>query len=257
MNYSCGYWTKDTKTLADAQIAKMNLIGQKLKLKPGMRVLDIGIGFGGIDKYLAETFGVSVVGYTVSKDMAAVAQRMCEGLQVEVRLADFREISGTYDAAFSIEMIEHVGLKNLRPYFEIVNKCLVKDGIFLLHLNMVDGPAEIPSYNPFLDKYLFYSCYAPRLEDIVGVTRGLFIIEDLHNLGISHYHTFKAWDNNFVKHWPKIQKLSKSGEYDDKFYRFFRGYLLGSAATHFARIVQLEQFVFTKTGLEGGYVSVR
>ena len=114
--YSCGYWTQaDGRVLADldaAQEAKLDLVCRKLRLRPGMRVLDIGCGWGEALKFAAERYGVSGVGITISRQQAEYARDLCSGLPIEIRLQDYRELDESFDAAFSIGMFEHVGAKN-------------------------------------------------------------------------------------------------------------------------------------------------
>ncbi|EQD78030.1 cyclopropane-fatty-acyl-phospholipid synthase, partial [mine drainage metagenome] len=126
--YSCGYWAQ-ADNLDDAQAAKLDLICRKLRLKPGMRVLDIGCGWGEALKFAAERYGASGVGVTVSKEQAAWAQNLCRGLPIEIRLQDYREVKETFDAVYSIGMFEHVGGRNYRTYFETVRRCLKPDGL--------------------------------------------------------------------------------------------------------------------------------
>lgn len=132
MNYSCGYW-KDAENLDEAQQRKMELIGRKLKLKPGMRVLDLGCGWGGLCQFLAETYDVNVVGVTISKEGAREAQERCKDLSVEIRVQDYRDVNECFDRIVSVESFEHVGPKNHRTFFKLVHRCLSNDGLFLLH----------------------------------------------------------------------------------------------------------------------------
>lgn len=132
MVYSCGYW-KNVHTLDEAQEAKLDLICQKLKLKPGMKILDIGCGWGSFAKYAAEKYKVKVVGITVSKEQVKLGRRLCKGLPIEIRLQDYRDVSDKFDHIVSIGMIEHVGYKNYKTYMKIVHCCLKDTGLFLLH----------------------------------------------------------------------------------------------------------------------------
>ncbi|MCW8858972.1 MAG: cyclopropane fatty acyl phospholipid synthase, partial [Deltaproteobacteria bacterium] len=132
MIYSCGYW-KDAKTLDDAQRDKLELTCRKLHLKPGQKVLDIGCGWGGTARYMAEQYGVEVVGITISKAQAELAQENCRDLPVEIRVQDYRKLEGSFDRVVSIGMFEHVGYKNYRTYFQKVADLLKDDGLFLLH----------------------------------------------------------------------------------------------------------------------------
>lgn len=121
LTYSCGYWAK-SDNLNDAQIQKMELIAKKLDLKPGMRVLDIGCGWGGLCKYLAKNYGVECVGITISEEGAKYARTSCEGLPVDIRLIDYRDLNEEFDRIVSVGMMEHVGGHNHRTYFEVKTK---------------------------------------------------------------------------------------------------------------------------------------
>ena len=132
MVYTCGYWNK-AKNLDEAQEAKLDLICKKIGLKPGMKILDIGCGFGSFAKYAAEKYKVKVVGITISKEQLEFGKKSCEGLDVELRFQDYRDIDEKFDRIISIGMIEAVGPKNFRIFMKKVADCLEEDGVFLLH----------------------------------------------------------------------------------------------------------------------------
>ena len=138
MIYTCGYWPKEVSNLEESQKAKLDLVAKKLNLKPGMKVLDIGCGWGGAAKYFAETHNVRVIGITISKEQASLARETCAGLDVDIRLSDYRELNEKFDAIYSIGMFEAVGYKNYRKYFKVVRHCFEKEGTFLLHTIGVD-----------------------------------------------------------------------------------------------------------------------
>lgn len=121
MQYSCGYW-KDAKTLDEAQFAKMDLIAQKLNLKPGMKVLDIGCGFGTLANHLARHYGVSVVGCSISKEQTRYGEQISKGFPVEFRLQDYRELDEEFDRIVSVGMFEHVGMRNYGTFFEVARR---------------------------------------------------------------------------------------------------------------------------------------
>jgi cyclopropane-fatty-acyl-phospholipid synthase len=255
MNYSAGYWRTAT-TLNQAQWAKMELIGKKLMLEPGMKVLDIGCGYGVLAKYLAETYGVSVVGYTISEEQGTYARKLCRSLEhkVEIRVQDYRFLRKSeevFDRAVSIEMIEHVGPRNYKDFFSLVTEALVENGLFLLQLSLMNHQ-RWPRYEPFIHKYIFpYACLPYYLE-IMGATEGQLIIEDIHNMGIDMYKTIMAWKENFDQEWPGLQP-----RYGKEFYRFWNLYLLAFAAGSKSRVGQLWQIVYSKHGIEGGYPAIR
>lgn len=132
MQYSCAYW-KDAETLDDAQQAKLDLICRKLELEPGMRVLDIGCGWGGLAYYMAKNYRVSVVGVTISAEQQKMAQERCADLDVTILLRDYRDLHESFDRIVSVGMFEHVGPKNYATYFDVVDRNLKPDGRFLLH----------------------------------------------------------------------------------------------------------------------------
>lgn len=240
MNYSCGYWKK-AGNLNEAQEAKMDIICKKLELKPGMRVLDIGCGWGGFAKYAAEKYGVNVRGVTISKQQAKFAKEFCKGLPVEIRLQDYRSVEGRFDAILSIGFFEHVGYKNYNTYMKLVGKCLSDDGISLLHT--IGNNTSTTYVNGWTNKYIFPNGMLPSIAQIANAAEKLFVIEDLHNFGPYYDKTLMAWNANFEKAWPKLKSM-----YDERFYRMWRYYLLSSAGGFRARFNQLWQFVMTKPG---------
>jgi len=132
MSYSCGYW-KDAKDLEQAQLARLRLICDKLELKSGERLLDIGCGWGGLARFAARNYGVEVTGITISKEQQRLAQARCAGLPVSIELMDYRDLTGCFDKVVSVGMFEHVGPKNYPAYFAAVERVMVPDGLFLLH----------------------------------------------------------------------------------------------------------------------------
>ena len=143
MNYSCGYW-KNASNLKEAQENKLDLICRKLYLEPGMLVLDIGCGWGAFGKFAAEKYKVEVVGISVSKEQVELGRKLCTGLPVEFKLMDYRDLNEKFDRIASVGMFEHVGEKNYRTYFEVANRCLKDDGLFLLHtIGRINAPKAI------------------------------------------------------------------------------------------------------------------
>lgn len=251
MNYTCGYW-KNAKNLDEAQEHKMELIGRKLKLKPGMRVLDLGCGWGGLCQFLAKTYNVEVVGVTNSKETAAEARLRCKDLNVDIRCHDYRDVNEGFDRIVVVGFIEHVGSKNYRSLFQLAHRCLSDDGIFLLHTIGHDNDSTPPA-ELFLDKYIFPNSMLPSHKSIPKAIHNLFCIEDWHNFGPDYDKTLKAWNENFVKNWHSISHLYDNPE---SAYRMWTYYFLMCAALFRARRAQLWQIVLTK-GLRGGYESVR
>jgi len=238
MSYSCAYF-KDTDLLDEAQQKKLELICGKLKLEAGMKLLDIGCGWGGLAKYAAEKHGVSVTGVTVSKKQAAFARNACSGLPVEIILDDYRNIEGKYDRVVSVGMFEHVGYKNYRTFMKIVHRSLVDDGLFLLHT--IGGNHSVTSTSPWIQKYIFPNGMLPSIKQIGDSIEDLFIMERWKNYGPHYYKTLMSWHRNFVKNWDKIKD-----RYGQRFFRMWSYYLLSSAGSFKARSNQLWQIELLK-----------
>ncbi len=255
MVYTCGYWSKPdqkAKNLDEAQEHKLDLICKKINLKPGQKILDIGGGWGSFAKYAAEKYKAKVVNISVSKEQIALADELCKGLSVENRLQDYRDINEKFDHIVSLGMIEHVGVKNYRKYFEVVAKNLKDNGLFLLHT--IGGKITTIASDPWIAKYIFPNSMIPSLNQLAIAMEKLFIVEDLHNFGVDYDKTLMEWYKNFEKAWPK---LLQSKKYDEKFYRMWRLYLLSCAAGFRARQTQLWQIVLSKDGVRSGYKSIR
>ncbi len=249
MTYSCAYW-KNASNLDDAQEAKLELICQKLYLKPGMKVLDIGCGWGSFAKYAAEKYQVHVVGITISQNQLEWAKESCKGLPVTLRFQDYRDVNEVFDRIVSVGQMEHVGYKNYRTYMQIVDRCLTDDGLFLLHT--IGSNKTVKTADPWIEKYIFPNGMIPSAEQLTEASNGLFIIEDWHNFGAYYDKTLMAWHHNFVQHWPTLKE-----NYDARFFRMWNYYLLSCAAGFRSRDLQLWQIVLAKKGVPGGYISIR
>ncbi|MBM2838635.1 MAG: Methyltransferase, cyclopropane fatty acid synthase [Deltaproteobacteria bacterium] len=245
MVYTCGYW-KEARNLDEAQEAKLDLVCRKLDFNRGQKVLDIGCGWGSFAKYAAEKYGVSVTGVTVSKEQAELGRETCKGLPVEIRLQDYRDLSGQFDHIVSLGMFEHVGYKYYRTYMKIVNSCLKDHGLFLLHT--IGGNRSVVATDPWIDKHIFPDSMLPSIKQIGSSIENLFVMEDWHNFGSDYDRTLMAWYSNFNKSWDDIKS-----DYDDRFYRMWKYYLLSCAGSFRARKNQLWQVVLSKNGVFGGY----
>ena len=249
MIYSCGYWS-GANTLDEAQEAKLDLVCQKLQLKPGMKVLDIGCGWGGTARFAAERYGVEVVGITVSEQQANLARQNCQGLPVIIRLQDYRGLNEKFDRILSIGMFEHVGYKNYPTYMKKVKELLNPDGLFLLHT--IGGNSSVTRSDPWISKYIFPNSMLPSARQITTAVENLFVIEDWHNFGVDYDKTLMAWFHNFEAGWENL-KL----EYDERFHRMWRYYLLMCAGAFRARKNQLWQIVLSPEGVKGGFIAPR
>jgi len=248
--YSCAYW-KEAATLDEAQEAKLQLVCQKLGLKPGMRVLDIGCGWGGAAKFAAERYRVEVVGITVSEAQARFAQEFCRGLAVDIRLQDYRSLREPFDRIFSLGMLEHVGYKNYPTFMRMVRGCLKDDdGLFVLQT--IGSNRSVVKNDPWAERYVFPNSMLPSATQISAAAEGLFVIEDWHNFGADYDRTLMQWFRNFDDHWEVL-----SDDYDERFYRMWKYYLLSFAGTFRARRNQLWQIVLSPKGVLGGYHAPR
>lgn len=249
MIYSCGYW-KDANSIDEAQRQKLELLCQKLNLKPGMKLLDIGCGWGGLALYAAQNYGVDVAGITISKEQAHFAQECCKGLPVRIVLKDYRDLDEKFDRIVSVGMFEHVGSKNYDEFMKVAHRCLKDDGIFLLHT--IGGNVSTIACDPWITKYIFPNGQLPSVTQISKAAEGLFIMEDWHNFGADYDKTLMAWHSRFNESWDSLKT-----NYDDRFYRMWNYYLLSCAGLFRSRNAQLWQIVFSKRGVPGGYTSLR
>jgi cyclopropane-fatty-acyl-phospholipid synthase len=249
MNYSCAYW-KDATGLDEAQENKLELICRKIYLKPGMRVLDIGCGWGSFGKYAAEKYQAEVVGITVSREQVELGRRLCQGFPVEFRLMDYRDIHSKFDRIVSIGMIEHVGFKNYRTFFQVANRCLKDGGLFLLHT--IGRLKSLKTLDTWTNKYIFPNAMLPSVAQLSKSSEDLFVMEDLQNFGPDYDRTLMAWYDNFIKNRDKIKS-----QISERFFRMWKYFLLSEAGTFRARRNQLWQIVLSKKGIPGGYLSVR
>jgi cyclopropane-fatty-acyl-phospholipid synthase len=238
MVYTCAYW-KDATTLDEAQEAKLDLVCRKLGLRPGMRVLELGCGWGSFAKFAAETYGVEVTGYSVSKEQVALGRELCAGLPVELRLEDYRNASGRYDRVLSIGIMEHVGYKNYRTYMELVDRCLAPGGVSLIHT--IGGATSETTSDPWTQKYIFPNGHVPSVAQLARAMEGLFVFEDHHNFGPDYDPTLMAWHARFTAAWPEFR-----AKYGERFFRMWTYYLLMSAAAFRARYIHLFQIVMSR-----------
>lgn len=249
MAYSCGYWP-NAVTLDEAQEAKFDLICRKIGLQSGMRLLDIGCGWGTFLKYAVEHYGVSGVGITVSQEQIKLARELCRDLPIEIRLQDYRDLKEKFDAVVSVGMFEHVGYKNYRTYLATVRHCLADNSLFLLHT--IGSNVSNVTVDPWISTYIFPNSLLPSLKQIGAAMEKLFVMEDWHNFGADYDKTLMAWFLNFDRHWTELKH-----HYDERFYRMWKYYLLSCAGLFRSRKTQLWQIVLSKEGVPGGYQTVR
>ncbi|OPY92815.1 MAG: Cyclopropane-fatty-acyl-phospholipid synthase [Syntrophaceae bacterium PtaU1.Bin231] len=238
--YSCAFF-EGTDDLAEAQRKKLDLICRKLDLRPGDRVLDIGGGWGGLARYMAERHGCSVTSVNISGEQVRYARDFCRGLPVTVIRADYRRVEGAFDRIVSVGMFEHVGWRNYRIFMNSVHRCLKPEGVFLLQT--IGGNESRVNCDPWITRYIFPNGMLPSIAQIGRAVEGLFVVEDWHNLGPHYDRTLMAWYENFQRAWNRLKE-----RYDNRFKRMWEYYLLSCAGAFRARSIQLWQIVLTKPG---------
>ena len=224
--YSCAYFDGTHNDLERAQMDKKRHIAAKLLLhEPGMKVLDIGSGWGGMGLYLAQQTGADVTGVTLSTQQHKVSQRRVEDLglsdQVRFKLQDYREESTTYDRIVSVGMFEHVGAVHYLEYFKKARDLLNDDGVFLLHsIGRMEPPGVT---NPWLRKYIFPGGYTPSLsETLAAIEKAGLWVTDVEILRLHYADTLHLWYERFMAQREKALDL-----YDERFCRMWEFYLIG------------------------------
>ncbi|HUF45042.1 MAG TPA: cyclopropane-fatty-acyl-phospholipid synthase family protein [Aestuariivirgaceae bacterium] len=226
--YSCAYFERPEASLEEAQLAKKRHLAAKLMIEPGMRVLDIGSGWGGLGLYLAEVCQAEVVGVTLSTEQHAFSNERARQIgaqgQVEFRLMDYRELGGRFDRIVSVGMFEHVGIGHYPAFFAKVESLLSEDGVALLHsISRSGGPSATSSW---IAKYIFPGGYVPALSEVVPVIErsGLYIT-DVEILRLHYAETLKEWRRRFTAQRDRVTAL-----YDERFFRMWEYYLASSEA---------------------------
>lgn len=223
--YSCAYFTDPANDLEQAQLDKKAHIAAKLYLKPGLRLLDIGSGWGGMAIYLHKVAGVDVTGITLSEEQLKVARRRAEeaGVSDHVRfeLIDYRSLSGTFDRIVSVGMFEHVGAPHYPEFFAKCRELLANDGVMLLHTIGKYGGAGAP--DPFTDKYIFPGYHVPSLSQIVSASEKVrLIVSDVESLRLHYAYTLRHWLERATAARDRIVSM-----YDERFFRMWEFYLAG------------------------------
>lgn len=235
MVYSCGRW-EHASDLDQAQEAKLDFVCRQLRLQPEMTLLDIGCGWGGLVKFAAERYGAKVTGVTISREQMEWAEHLCEGLPIEIRLEDYRDVTGRFDRVASLGMFEHVGYKNYRRFFELVRRVLRPGGSF--YLSTIGANRSARSTDPWIDKYIFPNSHLPSAAQITAAMDGLFVVEDWQNWACDYDRTIVAWFQNFQNHWRNLQP-----RYGERFYRMWKYYLMVAAACFRSRKNQVWQIL--------------
>jgi cyclopropane-fatty-acyl-phospholipid synthase len=228
--YSCAYFATERDSLEEAQGAKKRHIAAKLRLgRPGLKVLDIGSGWGGLGLELASQYGAEVTGVTLSTEQLGVAKERARsaGLAEHCRfeLQDYRAVGGKFDRIVSVGMFEHVGVGYYDAFFRKVSELLAEDGVALLHtIGRLEGPGAT---NPWITKYIFPGGYVPALSEIVpAIERSGLFVADVEVLRLHYANTLKVWRERFRANRAKAEAL-----YDERFCRMWEFYLAGSEMT--------------------------
>jgi cyclopropane-fatty-acyl-phospholipid synthase len=244
MQYSCALFG-DGDDLAAAQLRKLDWICERLRLRPGLRLLDIGCGWGGLARYAARQYGCRVVGITISREQFEYAQRWCRGLDIEIQLGDYREVTGQFDRVVSVGMVEHVGHKNYRTYFRAAADSLGEDGFFLCQ-GICRNSSAVDA-DPWIKRYIFPNSMLPSAARLLRAAEGAFVLEDIRNIGANYDPTLLAWNENFQRAWPRF-----ADRYGEQFRRMWRFYLLSCAGAFRARSLQVFSILFSKQGARVG-----
>lgn len=224
MHYSCAYFSDEHNNLEQAQQDKLKHIAAKLRLKPGMKVLDIGSGWGGLAFYLARECGADVTGVTLSGEQAKKASARARefGLEDRVRFyeQDYRDLGGQFDRIVSVGMMEHLGAGFYRQFFAKIKSLLTSEGIACLHcIGRLDGPGTT---NPWLRKYIFPGGYAPAVSEVSKVIeKSGLLMTDIEILRMHYAYTLRDWQKRFRDNWNTVAKL-----YDERFCRMWEFYLV-------------------------------
>ncbi len=222
MHYSCAYYEKPDFDLEQAQHAKCRHIANKLVLRAGQKILDIGCGWGSLAFHLAQQEDVEIVGITLSSEQLAYAQRKAQALKlnnVRFELADYRKHKGRYDRIVSVGMFEHVGSPNYRPYFQQIKRLLTAEGVALVHSIGHSGPPRLT--NPWIRKYIFPGGSIPALSEMArAAEEGNLVQTDIEVLRLHYAYTLRAWFDRFQENREEIKK--RMGE---RFCRMWEFYL--------------------------------
>ena len=241
--YSCAYFELPGQTLDDAQVAKKRHLAAKLLIERGVRLLDIGSGWGGLAIYLAEICGAQVTGITLSQEQLAASRARAEEKGVstaQFRLQDYRDITERFDRIVSVGMFEHVGIVHYDSFFQTCAARLADDGIAVLHsIGRSDGPGIT---NPWIAKYIFPGGYFPALSEVLpAIERAGLLVTDIEILRLHYAETLKAWRERFLARREEAERL-----YDVRFVRMWEFYLAASEMAFRHQNLMVFQIQMTK-----------
>jgi len=242
MQYTCAYFSREDMTLEEAQIAKLHHICRKLQLKPGDAVVEAGCGWGGLARFMARHYGVTVTAYNISRQQVKYAQQRAheEGLsdQLEYVLDDYRNIKGQFDVFVSVGMLEHVAKRDYQELGQVVNRCLKADGRGLIHSigRIVSGPM-----NAWIERRIFPGACPPTLSEMMNIFEPNDLAAyDVENIRLHYSRTLEMWAQRFEEHKEEITEMM-----DEEFVKAWSLYLYGSLAAFNVGELQLFQVVFS------------
>lgn len=246
MSYSCGYFKHEDDTLYQAQKNKVDYILEKLYLKEGMTLLDIGCGWGFLLIEAAKKYKIKGTGITLSEEQYKECQKRIkeEGLSdyLEVKLMDYRDLPSDgkmYDRVVSVGMLEHVGRENYQLYLDCVSKVMKDGGLFLLHF--ISALKEHPG-DPWIKKYIFPGGSVPSLREVMNcMAEDNFHTQDIEDLRLHYNRTLLCWEKNFKDHIEEAHTM-----FDERFLRMWDMYLSACAATFHNGIIDIHQILMTK-----------
>lgn len=244
MQYSCAYFERPGMTLDDAQLAKKHHLAAKLAMRPGLSVLDIGSGWGGLGIYLAQEFEADVLGVTLSNEQHKVSTDRAHRLGLEGRvhfeIRDYRSLQERFDRIVSVGMFEHVGVNHYRAFFDTCAKLLKPDGVMVLHAIGRSGPPAATA--PFIRKHIFPGGYIPALSEVLpAIERSGLMVSDVEILRLHYAETIRHWRERFAANRDRARAL-----YDERFCRMWEFYLAASEGAFRWQDLMVFQIQITK-----------
>jgi len=242
--YTCAYYPRPDASLHEAQVAKMDHVARKLRLKPGQSVIEAGCGWGSLSLHMAKHYGVRARAFNISKEQLAYAreQATLQGLADRVEFVDddYRNITGSCDAFVSVGMLEHVGVENYRELGGVVHRCLKPEGLALIHSVGRNFPSPL---SPWIERRIFPGAYVPALSEITRIFEPwAFSVLDVENLRLHYAQTLKHWLERFDAVADRVRL-----KFSEQFIRLWRFYLISSIAGFNSGLMQLFQVVFAKS----------